>query len=431
MPGKRSRPHQGTARDDDSHGDFQVKSIDAKELPSLLARLRADLAAAEKSAAAVIAAVRAGGDAALRACTLEFDGAAVDDFRLSRGEIAAARRAFPDRDWRARLERVAGRLARFAEREKPLPFRLEEPEGVIERVYTPVDSAGIYVPAGTAPLVSTVLMTVVPALAAGVKRVAVCTPPGPDGRPNPAVVAAADLLGVGEIYRLGGAQAVAALALGTETIPRVRLVAGPGNEYVAAAKRLLYGTVALDCPAGPSEVLVYAGAAAEPAAVLAELAAQAEHHRGLAFLVTPEASLREAAEKSDLPGYAFAAAGGEALELIEAIAPEHLVLMGREAAALARRVRNAGAVFVGPYSPVAIGDYLAGPSHVLPTGGAAASFAGLSVHTFLRPQARVRWRRAGLEKWSADLSALTALEGLPAHGRSVSARLSGRKGPGA
>lgn len=404
-----------------------MKNVTGPQLLRQLAGERARLAGAEAAAAAIIAGVRERGDAALREYTERFDGVRPGAFRLTAAEIAAAGRAFLDAGRRARLERVAARLRRFAAREKPAPFRLVEAEGVIDRVYAPVAAAGIYVPAGTAPLVSSVLMSVIPAQVAGVRRLALCTPPGPDGQPNQAVVATAARLGVREIYRLGGAQAVAALALGTASVPRVNLVAGPGNEYVAAAKRLLYGTVSLDCPAGPSEVLVFADGSAAPEHVLAELAAQAEHHRGLAVLVSPAASLpAHAAAAAGLPGWSVAADGAAARDLIEAVAPEHLVLLCRDAAALARRVRNAGAVFVGPYSPVALGDYLAGPSHVLPTGGAAAAFAGLSVHTFLRPQARVRWRRGGLEKWAADLESLTALEGLPAHGRSVRARLDRR-----
>ena len=390
-------------------------------LEALRAR-RARLSAVEKTVSGIIRQVQERGDDALRELTRRYDGVDVTDFRVSPEEVKAARKSFLTPPWRARVGRVADRLRRFAEREQPVGFRLEGPEGVTERRYLPVLSAGLYVPAGTAPLVSTVLMSVVPAQVAGVKRIVVCTPPDRTGRPNQAVVAVAACLGVGEIYRVGGAQAVAALACGTASIPRVRLVAGPGNEYVAAAKRLLYGVVALDCPAGPSEVVVYADGSADPAVVLAELAAQAEHHAGLAVLVTPDRKLTARAQASPVPGYVAVVGGGEAFALISEIAPEHLVLLCRQAGRAARKALNAGAVFIGPHSPVALGDYLAGPSHVLPTGGAAASFAGLSTHTFLRPQALIRWKLAGLRRWAEDLEALARLEGLPAHARSVSVR---------
>jgi histidinol dehydrogenase len=397
-----------------------------RELREALQARRARLDEAGATAAEIVGAVKTRGDEALREFTRRFDGVEVASFRVTDDEAREACAQFFVGEWRARIERVAGRIRSFAAREKPAGRLLVEPEGTIERVYTPVRSAGIYVPAGTAPLVSSVLMSVIPAQAAGVKRVAVCTPPGSDGRGNRAVIATAAFLGVDEIYLVGGAQAVAALAWGTESVRRVNLVAGPGNEYVAAAKRLVYGVVGLDCPAGPSEVAVYADASAEPAVVLAELAAQAEHRGGLAVLVTADEHLLRLAAESPLGGYAVTVRGPEeTAAVLDEIAPEHLVLIARDAVEVSRMVSDAGAVFIGPHSPVALGDYLAGPSHVLPTGGSAASFAGLSVYTFLRPQARITWNASGLARWADDLGALADLEGLPAHRESVVRRLPG------
>ncbi len=399
-----------------------------RELQPLLARRRAEFAAVEDRVREIIRRVQEEGDAALRDLTRRYDGVELDDFVVSRAERAAARKSFLTLEWRRRLERVSRRVSNFARRELPSGLVIKEEEGIIERVFVPLDSAGVYVPAGTAPLVSSVIMGVVPAITAGVKRIAVCTPPGKDGRANQGVVATADFLGIKEIYKVGGAQAIAALARGTETIVAVKKIVGPGNEYVSAAKTLLYGVVDIDCPAGPSEVVVWADGSSKVDYVLAEIAGQAEHYRGLALLLTGDEGLVRRARDSDAGGYVMRLDSEQAVrDTIAAVAPEHLVVMTRDAARQARKIRHAGVVFVGAYSPVAIGDYLAGPSHILPTGGTAGSFSGLSSPAFLRSFARVRWNRQGLARWSDDIMAFARTEGLPAHEASVKIRLKREK----
>jgi len=256
-----------------------------------------------------------------------------------------------------------------------------------------------------------------------VKRIVVTTPPDKDGKANKAVVATCALFGVKEIYKIGGSQGVAALAYGVGKIPKVAKIVGPGNEYVVAAKKLLYGTVDIDCPAGPSEVLVFADKRAFLPYLFAELASQAEHRNGLAILITPERKVAEATRNLSLDGFIVQAGKREAIGLIERIAPEHLVIMAKDGEKIAAKIKNSGAVFIGDYSPVALGDYLAGPSHVLPTGGTAASFSGLSTLTFLRSFARIRWNKKGLEKWAPAIKKLAELEDLPCHKESVEIRL--------
>lgn len=398
-----------------------MEIVDYPRLKEILTERRNRFFEVEVQVAKIIEEVKKGGAAALRKLTEQYDGVVLSDFLVSPAEIKEASCFFADELWQKRLERVVKRLRSFAEKEVLTGFSLTGPEGTVERVYEPLSSVGVYVPAGTAPLVSTVLMAVIPAQVAGVKRIVLTTPPKKDGKASVGVVAAAAFLGVTEIYKVGGSQAIAALALGVEPIPKVAKIVGPGNEYVAAAKRLLYGFVDIDCPAGPSEVVVFADQSAPLSFVLAELASQAEHHGGLAILLTPDQQILKAAAEKTV-GFGMQASRSESLRLIAEIAPEHLSVMSKDAAIFASEVQNAGAIFIGDYTPVAVGDYLAGPSHILPTGGAAASFSGLSVLTFLRSFARICWKRDGLMKWAEDLTALAELEGLPAHKESVEIR---------
>lgn len=334
------------------------------------------------SVAEIVADVRARGDAALREWSLRLDGAeparAVPDGRL------------PEQ---ALLD-LARRVRLWHERQRPGDLRLEVEPGVeLERRWVPLGAVGIYVPRG---LVSTLAMTAVPAQAAGVERIVVVTPPAGAGL----VAAAAKLLGVAEVWAVGGPQAVAALAYGTETIPRVDKVVGPGNAYVNEAKLLVSRDVAIDLPAGPSEVVVVLGRGGDRRLAELELAAQAEHGADAVCAIV---------EADDLEA---------ALAEVEQRAPEHVVLLG-EAEALAPRIRNAGAVFVGASSPVAAGDLGTGGNHVLPTGGWARSVGGLGLETFLKPVTVQRLTPAGLERVRPTVEALAAVEGLPAHAAAV------------
>lgn len=392
-------------------------------LLKILEERRTKLTVVEKRVSEIIRQVKEGGEPALRELTRMYDGVDLDRFRVTASEIDEAKKEFLTHERRQRFTKIAGRIGAFAKKELPEDFRIEEPEGTLERIYVPIEPVGVYIPAGTAPLVSTVLMAVVPAQTAGVKRIIVATPPDRrDKRANRAVVAACAFLGVSEIYKVGGAQAIAALAFGIGEIPRVAKIVGPGNEYVAAAKKLLYGTVDLDCPAGPSEVVVFADKTAPLSFVSAELASQAEHRHGLAILITPDKEVAGAAALFQTDGFIVVSKKEKAVGLIETIAPEHLVVMTANAKNVAAKIKKSGAIFIGNYSPVALGDYLAGPSHILPTGSAAASFSGLSALTFLRSYARISWNKEGLKKWAGEIAELAELEGLPNHKKSITER---------
>jgi histidinol dehydrogenase len=334
--------------------------------------------------ARIVREVRAGGDRALREWSLRLDGA----------EPARARAG--DAVPREALLALADAVRRWHAPQRPPDTRLEVEPGVeLERRWLPLESVGIYVPRG---LVSTLVMCAVPAQVAGVERIAVATPPAGAA----AVAAAAELLGIDEVWAIGGPPAIAALAYGTETIAPVAKIVGPGNEYVNEAKLLVARDVAIDFPAGPSEVVVLSGRGADRDVAELELAAQAEHG---------PASLCRLVE---IDGDA-----GTALAEVEAMAPEHLVLLGEEAEALAPTVRNAGAVFVGRFSAVAAGDYATGGNHVLPTGGWARSVGGLGLEAFLKPITVQRLSADGLARLRPVVEALAAVEGLPAHARAV------------
>ncbi|MBI4577728.1 MAG: histidinol dehydrogenase [Planctomycetes bacterium] len=401
----------------------------------------------------VLRRVAAEGDRALLDLTERFDGVrlAPGRLRVSGAELDEARAAASGTFLDAvRLSR--DRVRRYQEHVLgPEPRDLVCGGSCLGLALTPLARVGVYIPGGRAAYPSSVVMNVVPAQVAGVGGIAVATPPGRDGSVAPPVLAALAELGCREVFRVGGAQAVAALAFGTETIPAVQKVVGPGNAWVLAAKREVYGRVDVDLLAGPSEVLVIADASADPLHVALDLASQAEHDpQSSAVLVTPSETLaRDVARRlegvlADLPradiaraalegyGAAFVVRDlDEALALAERIAPEHLELVVRDPESLAGRVRSAGAVFLGPWTPEAVGDYVAGPSHTLPTGGSARAFSGLSVHSFLRRSARVRYDREALERDAPAILALARAEGLEAHALSVEVRLAAARTAGA
>jgi len=391
----------------------------------------------------IIAAVRQRGDAALVEFTERFDGCRLspDEFKVADDEIRSALERVPERLLEA-LRCVTERIRVFQE-----AILITEPDGVTEdgrelrlRV-RPVDAAGIYVPGGSAPLASTVLMTAVPAAVAGVPRIVMATPPGGDGTVSDERLAAAGIAGVDEIYRLGGAQAIAALAHGTESVPRVDFIAGPGNVYVALAKRELFGRVGIDLIGGPSEVVVLADESADPRSVAIDLVAQAEHAPGSGILITDSASLADTvaeAVRAELAGLCadsplarcleqYGAIIGmdsmdDCVELVNELAPEHVEIIALDADALCERIRNAGAIFIGAYAPVAVGDYVAGPSHVLPTGATARFSSGLTANDFLRTSSIVRYERGALEADAGMICALAECERLAWHARSVRVR---------
>ncbi|MDW7760368.1 MAG: histidinol dehydrogenase [Acidobacteriota bacterium] len=397
----------------------------------------------------IVQSVRMGGDEALRALTLKFDGVRVEHFRVPEEALQAAADA-ADPELRAALRMAADNLRRVCEAEMASVARnlkIEvEPGVVAERRTMPIARAGVYVPGGRHPLASSLLMGVVPARTAGVSGIAVCSPPGRDGLPHPAILAAARIAGVQEVYAAGGAQAVSALAYGTESIPRVDKIVGPGNAYVTAAKKIVYGDCGIDGVAGPSEILILADDGADPAAAAADMIAQAEHDPDAqAVLVTDSMELAEAvrreierrlagrdAEASDAARSSIERNGRiviarcleDATEFIDRKAPEHLELLVRDPEKWLDRFRNYGAAFVGPLTTEALGDYTSGLNHILPTAGAARFSGGLGVRDFLKAVNVLRVDREGLSRIGPPAAVLARAEGLDGHALSVETRLS-------
>jgi histidinol dehydrogenase len=417
----------------------------ADDLRDVLPRARLDVGAAQAAVAPIVAAVRERGRAALVELTERFDGVRVDELRVPPAALTEALSSL-DPAVRAALEEAIDR----ARRVHTAQLRDDEvidvaPGAVVTERWVPVGRVGLYVPGGLVAYPSSVVMNVVPAQVAGVASLAVASPPKPEfgGRPNPAVLAACALLGVDEVYAVGGAQAVAMFAYGVEGVARVDLVTGPGNVYVAAAKRLVRGVVGIDAQAGPTQIGILADDTADPDYLAADLVAQAEHDELAAcLLVTPDGGLLDAVDAALAPrvaatrhrdrvaaaltgqsAYALVSDLDQGLEVVDAWGAEHLEVVTRDAAKVAARVRNAGAIFVGPWSPVSLGDYLAGSNHVLPTGGTARHTSGLSVQSFLRGIHVVDYTRDALAAVGDHITALGGAEDLVAHVEAVATRL--------
>jgi histidinol dehydrogenase len=405
----------------------------------------------EERTRAILDAVEARGDDALREFTQRFDGAQLtaEQLPVTTAELLNVSLKAAD-SLRAAVSTAACNIERFSKRSLRKKWSAKNVQGgSVGEKYDPFQRVGIYIPGGTAPLVSTALMTVLLAKVAGCPEVVVCTPCDKAGQINPALLFAARTAGATEIYRLGGAQAIAAMAFGTATIRRVQKIFGPGNAYVVAAKRLLFGHVAVDLLPGPSELLVIADDSADPAFIAADLLAQAEHGSGheRIWCLSPSAKLltkvREQIDRQLLSlnrrefiQRALAANGwlvqvksiADATDLTNRLAPEHCEIMAKQPRKIAEKIRTAGAIFLGPYSPTVLGDYMAGPSHVLPTGGAGASFAGLTVDQFQRRTSVVEYSAAALKKSLPALAKFAELEGLDAHGKSAEIRFPAKKG---
>lgn len=403
----------------------------------------------EQRTRAIVEAVHTRGDEALLEFTERFDGAklTVEELSVSTAELLNASLK-ADADLRDAVNLAAKNIAAFSKRSLRKAWSGKNAQGAkVGEKYDAFQRVGIYIPGGTAPLVSTALMTVTLARVAGCKEIVVCTPCNKDAVINAALLFALRTAGATEIYRLGGAQAVAAMALGTPTIRKVQKIYGPGNAYVVAAKRLLFGHVAVDLLPGPSEVLVLADDTAEPKFVAADLLAQAEHGSGheRVWMVTPSAKLLKAVEKEiakQLPklsrrefiekalannGWLIQVSSlDEGIALANQLAPEHCEIMTRNAAKVSTQIVTAGAIFLGNYSPTVLGDYVAGPSHELPTGGAGASFAGLTVDQFQRRTSVVEYNAGSLKRAVKAVQKFAEVEGLDAHGRSATIRLGGK-----
>jgi len=399
----------------------------------------------ERDVAGILAEVRERGDEAVAEFARRFDGVDLTpaEFAVPAAEIEAATSKTPVAARKA-IRTACRQIKDFAAQRSPKPWSYSPRQGVIlgER-FAPLDRVGVYVPGGTAPLVSTVLHTVTLAAAAGVAEIVMATPPGPDKRVHPAMLYAAQYAGATEIYRLGGVYAVGALAYGTETVRKVEKLVGPGNAYVTAAKRQVYGHVALDLVAGPSEIMIIADETADPRFVAADMLSQAEHGTGREQAVlastAPElleevrAELEEQSRqlsRSDSVSQVLESGVflvqveslERAAELASAYAPEHLEIMTRRAGHLAKSVTAAGAIFLGHWTPESIGDFVAGPSHVLPTGGAARAFSGLTIEHFFRRMSVINYQKSALLREAEHVAQFADVEGLDAHARNARIR---------
>ncbi len=445
--------------------DIAFRTVDVRGQHLSLAGFRAavpraqtgTVADAERKVLDIIAAVRARGFAALGEYAQAFDGVAQDHPRVPAEALQAALEQL-DPAVRSALEESIRRARLFAEGQRPADVDVEIGDGaVVSQNWVPVGRVGLYVPGGLAVYPSSVIMNVVPALAAGVESIALASPPQKDfgGLPHPTILAAAALLGIDEVYAIGGAQAIAAFAYGIPggrgpgaaraALEPVDVVTGPGNIFVATAKRLVKGVVGIDSEAGTTEIAILADATARPDLVAADLISQAEHDpKAASVLITDSEALagavrvelgRQAAATKHSDRVREALSGPQSgivlvddieqgIAACDAYAAEHLEIMTADAAGVAARIRNAGAIFVGDYSPVSLGDYCAGSNHVLPTSGTAAFSSGLNVTTFLRAIQVINYNRAALEEVSGHIVSLAGAEDLPAHGEAVTARFS-------
>lgn len=404
----------------------------------------ADLADTEASVRRILDDVRDRGDEAVCEWTRTLDGVALapEDLRVPESRISEAFESMPP-EFVDTVTRIRESVRRFQRH-----ILLRNPKALARKgrrlrlIYRPLARVGIYVPGGKAFYPSTVLMTAVPALSAGVPEVAVACPPSADGDVHPAVLATCRICGLAEVYRIGGVQAVAAFAFGTQTVRPVEKIAGPGNLYVQMAKKLVYGRVDIDSFAGPSEVALLADSSADAELVAADMLSQAEHDPGAAVLVTPDEALadtvveelerqvagleRARATREDLARYSaivLVADLDEGARVVNDLAPEHLQILTKDPEAVLRGIRNAGAIFLGRHTPVAVGDYVAGPSHTLPTGGTARWASGLTANAFLRSISVIEYDAKALAADAPDIERLAGVEGLSAHSKSVRKRL--------
>ena len=425
----------------------RIKDLSPDALERLMQRAGADVQRVMPQVRDIMADVRERGDAALREYAARFDGAAVDEIRVSKDEIAEARRHVAP-DLLASLQRARDNLERFHQRQLPDEDLHELQPGVrAGRMWRPIERVGLYAPGGKALYPSTVLMLGVPAMVAGCQRRVLCMPPQEDGSLPAVMLVAADCVGIRDIFKAGGAQAIAAMTYGTESVPAVYKVFGPGSVYVVAAKICAASSglpIAIDCPPGPSEVLIIADHTAQPAFAAADLLSQAEHGEdSAALLLTPSESLayevqaavdRQVPElpesrriRAALDNYGMILITDDlqgCIDFANDYAPEHLEIMTEDPWAVSRGIVNAGSVFLGHYSPVTMGDYLSGTNHVIPTGGYARMFSPLSVDEFIKKLEVQELTPQGLRTLQEPLRALTTAEGFTAHQRAVDVRFS-------
>lgn len=373
----------------------------------------------------IVEEVRLNGDEALVRYTKKYDKLKLTtrQIKVSQAEISGAYQNISP-DFVSSLKIIIDNVTKFYKKQIKKPWRIKDKEGVVlGEQFSPIDAVGVYIPAGQAPLVSTVYMTVLPAKIAGVKRIALVSPPDKFGGINPHILVVADLLKVDEIYKVGGAQAIAALAFGTKTIPAVHKIVGPGNIYVTEAKRQVYGYVAIDMLAGPTELAVIANRYSQTSYIKADLMAQGEHTGGLSILITTsKAQAKQFRQLADRGYVVLVKNLAQAVEVVNKIAPEHLEILVKNPFKLLKHIKNAGAIFLGHYSPTAVGDYVAGPSHVLPTSATARFFSGLTLADFMKSSHIISYSKKALEGVREPLEKIANIEGLARHLESVKVR---------
>ncbi|MBI5682353.1 MAG: histidinol dehydrogenase [Deltaproteobacteria bacterium] len=418
-------------------------------IDTIIKRGQSDTSDIEKIVRTILTDVKRNGDNAVLKYTNKFDSTAIKHgykLKVTRQEIKNALKIIPAKDLKI-LNLAAKRIDRFHKKQLQKSWSYTDKDGTtLGQMVAPIEKVGIYVPGGKASYPSTVLMNAIPSRIAGVKKIIMVTPPSKDGV-NPYVLASAGIAGVDEIYTIGGAQAIAALAYGTDTIPRVDKIVGPGNIYVATAKRLVFGTVDIDMIAGPSEILIINDGAGDPSWIAADLLSQAEHDElASSILLTTSKDMADAVtqeidkqfktlKRKDIARKSIDNSGAiiiikdlnEAADISNRIAPEHLELFVKKPFELLKKIKNAGAIFLGPYTPEALGDYMAGPNHTLPTGGTARFSSPLGVEDFVKRSSIISFSKKGLEKLGKDVIRFADIEGLEAHGKSAGIRLHGEK----
>ncbi len=395
-----------------------MKKIDFEQLKKIIEqRKEEDI---EENVREIIEKVKKDKDRAILYFTKKFDKVDLKKIKVSKEEIKKSREELQDELFHS-IKKAAERIENYHKKQLPKGFKMREKDVEIEFNFIPIEKVGIYIPAGQAPLISTILMTVIPAKIAKVKEIYICSPPSYNGKVHPLIIAVSSWLGVKEIFQVGGVQAISGFAFGTETIPKVDLVVGPGNKYVNTAKRLLFGEVGIDLLAGPSELVIFSDSSGKVDFIEYDLKAQIEHTDGLGILITTDEKLASLLSEKVENGYCIVVKDEkEAIEIINYICPEHLQVFSKKPYLFKKC--KAGAIFIGDYTPATIGDYFAGPSHVLPTGQAARFSSGLSVYNFLRSYSIIKSKKEFIKKNGKYIEKLTKIEGLKQHKNSIKIR---------
>ncbi len=395
-----------------------MEKISFEKLKKIIERKKEDI---EKKVKEIIKKVKEEGDKAIFYYTKKFDKVKIENLKVSEKEIEESRKFLKGEIFEY-IKKAKERIENYHKKQLPKGFKLKEKDIEIEFNFSPLEKVGIYIPAGKSPLISTCLMTIIPAKIAGVKEIYVSSPPTFNGKIHPLIVAVCDYLGIKNIFKVGGVCAISGFAFGTETIPKVDLIAGPGNKYVNTAKKLFYGEVGIDLPAGPSEVIIFSDNLGNIDFIEYDLKAQIEHIDGIGILITTDEKIGKIIEKKVEKGYwVFVKDENEAIEIINYICPEHLQVISRKPDIF--KSCKAGAIFIGNYTPATIGDYFAGPSHVLPTGKTAKFSSGLSVFTFLRSYAVIKCKKEFIEKYGKYIEKIAEKEGLENHRMSIKIRI--------